>query len=174
MVSTRLPLSTREVEVVGLVTQGRSTIEIANLLALSPDTIKTHLKNIFRKCGVHSRAELMAWWYEKEAPPAAGANAAGDGAEQGAAMVRRRELAWPRVALTAIILITAIIASSPAATFQTVVVPNGAWTPLARTHNVQSYNDPQPIDRSSVVCEPVRVERGGTDIYACPALPPVR
>ncbi len=69
MASARPRLSTREVEVVGLVIQGRSTAEIADLFTLSPDTMKTHLKNIFRKCQVHSRAELTAWKLSKEQLP---------------------------------------------------------------------------------------------------------
>lgn len=73
MASVQPRLSAREVEVVGLAIQGCSTTEIADLLTVSPDTIKTHLRNVFRKCQVHSRAELTAWWYKKEARSAASA-----------------------------------------------------------------------------------------------------
>ena len=167
LISARPPLSTREVEVVGLVIQGRSTTEIANLLTLSPDTIKTHLKNIFHKCRVHSRAQLTAWWYRKEALPAASANTAGDRGEQAAAQVRRWRLSAPRMALTAIIFITAIIASSGASTFQTVVAPNDAWTALTQTYT--SDDNHHLINRGAAVCSQVRGETGSNDSYVCVA-----
>jgi two-component system nitrate/nitrite response regulator NarL len=55
-------LSPREAEIVELVAQGQQTREIAILLSLSPNTVKTHLKDIFRKCRVRNRTELAGWW----------------------------------------------------------------------------------------------------------------
>ncbi len=55
-------LSRREADIVELVAQGQRTKEIAILLSLSPNTIKTHLKDIFRKCWVRNRTELAGWW----------------------------------------------------------------------------------------------------------------
>ena len=54
--------SPREAEIVELVAQGQRTREIAILLSLSPNTVKTHLKDIFRKCRVRNRTELAGWW----------------------------------------------------------------------------------------------------------------
>ncbi len=55
-------LSRREADIVELVAQGQRTKEIAILLSLSPNTVKTHLKDIFRKCRVRNRTELAGWW----------------------------------------------------------------------------------------------------------------
>jgi len=53
------PLSERENEVLNMLVAGRSTKEIAELLMVSVNTTKTHIKNIFRKFGVHSRSMLV-------------------------------------------------------------------------------------------------------------------
>ena len=50
-------LSGRELEVVRLVVDRRTNTEIAGELFLSLRTVETHLRNIFRKLGVSSRAE---------------------------------------------------------------------------------------------------------------------
>ena len=59
------PLSVREMEVVRLVVEGRSNRQISDDLLVTSDTVKTHLRNIFRKCEVRNRAELVAWWFER-------------------------------------------------------------------------------------------------------------
>lgn len=53
------PLSERENEVLNMLVAGQSTKEIAELLMVSVNTTKTHIKNIFRKFGVHSRSMLV-------------------------------------------------------------------------------------------------------------------
>jgi DNA-binding CsgD family transcriptional regulator len=53
----RQRLSTREQEVYDLVAQGLSNQEIANALFISQSTTKVHVRHIFEKLGVHSRAE---------------------------------------------------------------------------------------------------------------------
>jgi LuxR family maltose regulon positive regulatory protein len=58
------PLSTREREVCELVAQGRSNKEIAGTLFISESTTKVHLRHIFEKLGVHSRAEAVRVWSE--------------------------------------------------------------------------------------------------------------
>jgi two-component system, NarL family, response regulator LiaR len=50
-------LSTRELEVLELVSEGLSNREIAERLALSSDTIKTHIKHILKKMCVSDRTE---------------------------------------------------------------------------------------------------------------------
>ena len=51
------PLSGREREVYELVIQGRSNKEIAQTLFISESTAKVHVRHIFEKLGVHTRAE---------------------------------------------------------------------------------------------------------------------
>jgi DNA-binding CsgD family transcriptional regulator/PAS domain-containing protein len=54
-----LPLSRREREIADLVSQGLTTRQIAELSYVSENTVKQHLKRIFGKLEVHSRAELV-------------------------------------------------------------------------------------------------------------------
>jgi DNA-binding CsgD family transcriptional regulator len=52
-------LSSRESQIAELVLEGRSTVQIAAELHLSPLTIQDYLKSVFDKTGVHSRRELV-------------------------------------------------------------------------------------------------------------------
>ena len=52
-------LSRREVEAVLLLVRGLRNQEIASLLRVSPNTIRNHLANVFRKAAVSNRAELV-------------------------------------------------------------------------------------------------------------------
>ncbi|QXQ08189.1 response regulator transcription factor [Sphingosinicellaceae bacterium] len=52
-------LSPREAEVLGLLARGFSYAEIAGLLTLSPQTVGTHVKNLYRKLEVNSRSEAV-------------------------------------------------------------------------------------------------------------------
>jgi len=54
------PLSERELEVLQLLADGQTNHEIAQALHVSINTIKTHLKNIYGKLGVHNRREATA------------------------------------------------------------------------------------------------------------------
>ena len=54
-------LSPREQEIVGYVALGLRNAEIARRLAISEETVKTHLNNIFRKLGVRDRVELALY-----------------------------------------------------------------------------------------------------------------
>jgi ATP/maltotriose-dependent transcriptional regulator MalT len=51
-------LSPRERDVYELIAQGRSNKEIARTLFISESTAKVHVRHIFEKLGVHTRAEL--------------------------------------------------------------------------------------------------------------------
>ena len=53
-------LSSREIEVLGLVSAGRSNREIGRDLFLSEATVKSHLVHIFTKLGVNSRTRAVA------------------------------------------------------------------------------------------------------------------
>jgi two-component system, NarL family, response regulator LiaR len=55
----RSTLTTREWEVIDLLTKSRTTDEIAEELVLSAETVRTHVKHILRKLGVGSRAEAV-------------------------------------------------------------------------------------------------------------------
>ena len=52
-------LSPRERQIATLISVGRSDKEIAEELNISPATVATHNKNIFKKLSVHSRIELI-------------------------------------------------------------------------------------------------------------------
>lgn len=52
-----IPLSSREQEVLRLITEGASNTEIARRLYVSPNTIKTHVRNILNKLGVEHRLQ---------------------------------------------------------------------------------------------------------------------
>jgi PAS domain S-box-containing protein len=53
-------LTPRQVEVLRLLEQGRSTKQIAAELHLSTETVRNHIRNLFRALGVHSRLEAVA------------------------------------------------------------------------------------------------------------------
>ena len=52
-------LSTRERQVVKLVAEGLSDLQISNRLTISEQTVGSHLRRIYSKLQVHSRAELI-------------------------------------------------------------------------------------------------------------------
>jgi DNA-binding CsgD family transcriptional regulator len=51
------PLRPRERTILGLYAEGMSAEEIARMLFISPHTVRTHVKNAFRRLGIHSRTE---------------------------------------------------------------------------------------------------------------------
>lgn len=53
-------LSSREIEILDMVSQGAGNEEIADKLFVSKNTVKTHLLNIYSKLGVHSRTMAVS------------------------------------------------------------------------------------------------------------------
>ena len=54
-------LTDREAEVLALITQGRSNSEIAQVMYLSINTVKTYIRSAYRKIGVTGRSHAMLW-----------------------------------------------------------------------------------------------------------------
>ena len=54
-------ITARELEIIKLVSLGRSTAEIAEELFISPYTVQTHKKNINAKLNIHNPAALVAF-----------------------------------------------------------------------------------------------------------------
>ncbi|MDD4495131.1 MAG: helix-turn-helix transcriptional regulator, partial [Eubacteriales bacterium] len=59
-IQTLDPLTVREKEVLQLILSGKPNREIATELSISESTVKTHVRNIFSKYDVQSRAELIS------------------------------------------------------------------------------------------------------------------
>lgn len=53
------PLSEREAQILRLVAKGFSFDTVGELLGISPNTVVTHVKKIYRKLAVHSRGEAV-------------------------------------------------------------------------------------------------------------------
>lgn len=60
-VGTGLGLTAREQEILALIAQGYSNLEIAGEIHLGINTIKTHIRGAYRKIGAANRAEAVAW-----------------------------------------------------------------------------------------------------------------
>ena len=54
------PLTAREWQVIDLLTPDRSPGNVAETLVVSPETVRSHIKNIMRKLDVHTRADAVA------------------------------------------------------------------------------------------------------------------
>jgi ATP/maltotriose-dependent transcriptional regulator MalT len=57
-------LTQREAEVMALIAAGRSNVEIAEILVISPHTVKKHAEHIYAKLGVNGRAAAVARAHE--------------------------------------------------------------------------------------------------------------
>ena len=53
-------MSPREREILGLVAQGMTNIQVARMLWISPGTVRKHLENVYEKLGVHTRTGAIA------------------------------------------------------------------------------------------------------------------
>jgi DNA-binding NarL/FixJ family response regulator len=54
-------LSDRESEILALITQGMSNADVARLTYLSPNTVKSYIRTIYRKIDVASRTQAVLW-----------------------------------------------------------------------------------------------------------------
>jgi len=57
-------LTPRELEVMELIVNGYSAEIIIQKLAISQNTLHVHKSSIFRKCNIHSLAELLRYAYK--------------------------------------------------------------------------------------------------------------
>lgn len=53
-------LTKRELQVLGHIVKGLTYQEIAQTLVVSPLTVRSHMENLYRKLGVHNKAEAIA------------------------------------------------------------------------------------------------------------------
>ena len=56
---SRFNLSAREVDVVRAIFDGHSESEVGSLLGISPNTVHTHVRHIYRKVAVRDRGQLI-------------------------------------------------------------------------------------------------------------------
>ena len=54
-------LTDREAEILALITQGKSNAEVAALTFLSPNTVKSYIRSVYRKIDVGSRTQAVLW-----------------------------------------------------------------------------------------------------------------
>jgi DNA-binding NarL/FixJ family response regulator len=58
-----LPITSRHAEVLHWMAEAKTNGEIAAILGCSPNTVKTHIKEIFQRLNVHSRIAAAACAY---------------------------------------------------------------------------------------------------------------
>jgi DNA-binding NarL/FixJ family response regulator len=54
-------ITDRESEILALITQGKSNADVARLTYLSPNTVKSYIRTIYRKIEVDSRTQAVLW-----------------------------------------------------------------------------------------------------------------
>jgi len=59
------PLSVRERQILGMIAAGDSGAQIAETLVLSPETVRTHIRNAMSKLGATSRAQAVALAFQR-------------------------------------------------------------------------------------------------------------
>ena len=61
ILTASVSLTTREKEILQLLSFGSSNVDIASALFVSENTVKTHLHNVFKKLNVRNRLQAMIW-----------------------------------------------------------------------------------------------------------------
>lgn len=54
-------LTPQEIRILNLITEGFDNKSIAEILSVSPNTVKTHISNIFSKLGISDRTQAAIW-----------------------------------------------------------------------------------------------------------------
>jgi DNA-binding NarL/FixJ family response regulator len=54
-------ITDREAEILALITQGKNNAEVATLTYLSPNTVKSYIRSIYRKIDASSRTQAVLW-----------------------------------------------------------------------------------------------------------------
>jgi DNA-binding NarL/FixJ family response regulator len=62
-------LTDREAEILALITQGKSNAEVSTLTYLSPNTVKSYIRAIYRKINVDSRTKAVLWGIDHDFTP---------------------------------------------------------------------------------------------------------
>ena len=57
-------LTDREAEILALITQGKSNADVARLTFLSPNTVKSYIRSVYRKIDAGSRTQAVLWGVE--------------------------------------------------------------------------------------------------------------
>lgn len=57
------PLTDRQVEFVALMASGLELDAICDRFGITPHTARTHLQNIFLQLRMHSKTEVIVWWW---------------------------------------------------------------------------------------------------------------
>lgn len=159
------PLSVREMDVVRLVVEGRSNRQISDNLLVSSDTVKTHLRNIFRKCEVRNRAGLVAWWFERFSVTAAWGGAVAQKCDPvGSRDSRRRVIAKLSLAVLTVSLAVIPLFADPGA------MPSAIPSAVESVHADRtrwSSGSASPEDRGLAVCTAASPPSGRTEVDPC-------
>jgi LuxR family transcriptional regulator, regulator of acetate metabolism len=59
-------LTRRELEVLAMLAEGETNARIAQRMVVSEDTVKTHVKHVLRKLGVHNRSQAVCRYFRPE------------------------------------------------------------------------------------------------------------
>lgn len=59
-------LSKREIEIVRLIGEGKTSAEISEILFIGKSTVDTHRKNILKKLNIHGKTDLMRFAVERK------------------------------------------------------------------------------------------------------------
>lgn len=170
MTSAPPPLSAREAAIVELVARGYASKEIAISFVLSRHTVHTHLRNIFRKCGVHNRAQLVAWWCSRDSPQGSAPDDSGRRGDRTRRKVLAR-LSAPRLAAGAMILILAAVALPPTPNPQPAVGSPG-WGEVDAGPTRTSDDALAPTNPLTADCERVEAEVGSSGSVCRPSIGP--